>query len=139
MTQDIIEKNKFRILLVYPNLPLMLIPPLSMGIFTSIYKKQGYVVDLFDTSSYVPENLDSSSPQNQAIYLNVREFSDEDDLGYSIKTDLHNDYRNKILKFKPNFIVYSVVEDAFPRALKMMKSITSQRSLCWEFEDNYIF
>ena len=125
MTKNIIEKNKFKILLVYPNLPLMLIPPLSMAIFTSIYKKQGYIVDLFDTSSYVPENLDSSSPQNQAIYLNVREFSDEDDLGYSIKTDLHNDYRNKILKFKPNFIVYSVVEDAFPRALKMMKSINN--------------
>ena len=74
--------NNFKVLLVYPNLPLMLVPPLSMAIFTAILKTKGYKVELFDTTSYVPEEA-NSSPQNRTIYLQARDFSDEDDLGVS--------------------------------------------------------
>ena len=50
------EKKDFKILLVYPNIPLMTVPPLSMGIFTSILKKEGYQVELFDTTPYINED-----------------------------------------------------------------------------------
>ena len=116
------DKKNFRVLLVYPNLPLMLVPPLSMAIFTDLLKKKGYVVDLFDTTSYIPEEV-NSSPQNRTTYLQARDFSDEDDLGVSIKTDLYGDYKKKVLEFKPDLIIYSVVEDAFLKALKMMDVI----------------
>jgi len=116
------NREKFKVLLVYPNLPLMLVPPLSMAIFTRLLKDNGYEVDLFDTTSYIPENA-NSSPQNRTLYLQARDFSDEDDLGVTIKTDLYKDYRKKVLNYKPDLIIYSIVEDAFPKALKMMKMI----------------
>ena len=115
-------KENFKILLVYPNLPLMLVPPLSMAIFTGILRKKGYEVDLFDTTSYVPADV-NSSPQNRTIYLQARDFNDEDDLGVSIKTDLIGDYKKKIEKFKPDLIIYSIVEDSFQKALDMMRAI----------------
>lgn len=114
--------SNFKVLLVYPNLPLMLVPPLSMAIFTKVLKDKGYQVDLFDTTSYIPENI-NSSPQNRTLYLQARDFSDEDDLGVSIKTDLYGDFRRKVFEFKPDLIVYSIVEDAFIKALKMMETI----------------
>ena len=112
MNKNIKDKQDFKILLVYPNLPLMLVPPLSMAIFTSILKKEGYEVNLFDTTSYVPEEA-NSSPQNRTVYLQARDFSDEDDLGVSIKTDLLGDFKSKVVKYKPDLIIYSVVEDPF--------------------------
>ena len=51
-------------MLVYPNLPLMLVPPLSMAIFTDLLKKKGYVVELFDTTSYIPEEVNSRKKIN---------------------------------------------------------------------------
>lgn len=116
------KKSDFKVLLVYPNLPLMLVPPLSMAIFTSVLKTEGYDVELFDTTSYVPEEV-NSSPQNRTIYLQARDFSDEDDLGVSIKTSLIADYVNKVEEYKPDLIIYSVVEDPFPKALSMMQAL----------------
>jgi radical SAM superfamily enzyme YgiQ (UPF0313 family) len=116
------DKKNFKILLVYPNLPLMLVPPLSMAIFTKLLKTKGYNVDLFDTTSYIPEEA-NSSPQNRTLYLQARDFNDEDDLGVAIKTDLYGDFRKKVFKFEPDLIIFSIVEDAFIKALKMMDNI----------------
>ena len=57
------DKKSFKILLVYPNLTMMLVPSLAIGIFTNLLKKEGYIVDLFDTTHYVSE--ENSSPQNR--------------------------------------------------------------------------
>ena len=117
------EKKDFKVLLVYPNLPLMLVPPLSMAIFTRVMKDEGYKVDLFDTTSYIPEKI-NSSPQNRTLYLQARDFNDEDDLGVTIKTDLYGDYKKKVFEYKPDLIIYSIVEDAFMKALKMMDEVS---------------
>ena len=44
----------------------MLVPPLSIAIFTNLFKKGGYKVYLFDTTSYVSSEI-SSSPQNRTL------------------------------------------------------------------------
>ena len=116
------NKKDFKILLVYPNLPLMLVPPLSMAIFTKLLKKEGYKVDLFDTTAYIPPET-NSSPQNRTLYLQARDFNDEDDLGVTTKTNLYSDYRDRVIKYKPDLIIYSIVEDAFIKALNMMDAI----------------
>ena len=100
----------------------MLVPPLSMAIFTKKIKEAGYLVNLFDTTPYIPPEV-NSSPQNRTIYLQARDFSDEDDLGVSIKTNLLGDFRKKVFEFKPDLLIYSIVEDSFLKALKMMDSI----------------
>ena len=115
------KKCDFKILLVYPNLTMMLVPSLAIGIFTRILKREKYQVDLFDTTHYVSE--ENSSPQNRVKFLQARDFSEENDLGVRIKTDLTGDYIKKIKKFKPDFIIYSVVEDCYRQTLALMEAI----------------
>ena len=115
------DKKEFKVLLVYPNLTMMLVPSLAIGIFTNILKTEGYSVDLFDTTHFVSE--ENSSPQNRVKYLQAREFSDTNDLGVRIKTDLLGEFRQKVLEYQPDFLIYSVVEDCFTQALSLMEQI----------------
>ncbi|MFH2011560.1 MAG: hypothetical protein ABIJ37_02460 [Pseudomonadota bacterium] len=41
------KRFDFRILLVYPNIPMMLVTPLSIAIFAWVLRKDGYEVDFF--------------------------------------------------------------------------------------------
>ena len=70
--------NKFRILLVYPNIPMMLVTPLSIALFTWILRKEGFKVDLFDGTQYGDEDL--SSPQNRVKFLQVSNIFSERNL-----------------------------------------------------------
>jgi len=114
-------KEDFKVLIVYPNLSLMLVVSYGIGLFTKIFKDQGYQVGLFDTTNYVSE--ENSSPQNRVKYLQARKFSDKDDLGTEIKTDLLGDFRKKVVEYQPDFMIFSVVEDAFRQALKLLETI----------------
>ena len=119
------EKNKFKVLIVYPNLPLMLVPSIAVALFNRILKSNGYQVELFDTTDYVNET--SSSPQNRAKFLQTRQFSDEDDLGVSVKTDLLGDFDRKVSQFKPDLMIFSVVEDVFPKTISMLEVVKEQK------------
>ena len=66
------DKQDFKILLIYPNLTMMLVPSLAIGKFTNILKNQQYKVDLFDTTHYVSD--ENSSPQNRVKFLQAREY-----------------------------------------------------------------
>lgn len=118
------NKNNFKVLLVYPNLPMMLVPPLSISIFTHILKKQGYQVDLFDATHYRDNKI--SSPQRRVKFLQARSFSEEKDLGVKIKTDLIGDFIRKVDLFRPAFIAVSVVEDSFLQAIELLRTISDQ-------------
>ena len=120
-TQETCLKSEFRVLLVYPNLPLMLVPPLAIGLFTKILKDQQYQVQLFDTTGYLSD--ESISPENRVKFLQAREFKYEQDLGVKIKYDLLKDFEEHVNMFKPHVLLFSVVEDAFIKTIKMLKSI----------------
>ena len=114
-------KNEFKVLIVYPNLPLMLSPSLAVGLFTEIFKSNGYTVGLFDTTYYI--NEEGSHPQNRAKFLQVRDFDEKDDLGANFKHDMLADFRRKVLNFEPDFMVFSLVEDVLSTALNLLKSV----------------
>ena len=61
--------SNLKVLLVYPNLSMMMAPPVAYGIFTKLLKDEGYLVDIFDCTPYIGEgtSVDES-----------REFSIED-------------------------------------------------------------
>lgn len=139
-------KNSFKVLIVYPNLPLMLVPSIAIALFTRILKDQGYEVDLFETTHYMPE--EDASTLNRVKYLQAREFSYKNDVGVEIKTGMIADFQRKIEDFKPDLMVFSVVEDAFLQAVKMLESVekynvphviggvfpTSAPHLCMEYD-----
>jgi len=115
------KKKDFKVLITYPNLTMMLVPGLAIGIFTKILRDNFYQVELFDTTHYVSE--ENSSPQNRVKFLQARKFDETDDLGVRIKTDLISDYVKRVKKFKPDLILYSVVEDCYMQCLSLMGSI----------------
>mgnify|MGYP001162601602 CR=1 FL=1 len=116
------QPKDFKTLIIYPNLPLMLVPSIAVGIFTSIFKEQGYQVELFETTHYLSDG--SSSSEMRAKILNVREFNVKNDLGITIKDDMLGDFRRKVESFSPDFMIFSVVEDAYNQTEQLLNHIS---------------
>lgn len=115
------NSQDFRVLIVYPNLTGMLVPSLAIAIFTRILRDAGYQVDLFDSTHYVAD--ENSSPQNRVKFLQAREFDEKNDLGVRWKSDLLGDFRRKVEGFKPDFMIFSVVEDCHEQAVSLLDAV----------------
>jgi radical SAM superfamily enzyme YgiQ (UPF0313 family) len=100
---------------------MMLVPSLAMALFTSILRKAGYTVDLFDTTHYVHEI--SSSEENRTKWLQLRPFDQKKMLGKELQTDILGDFVRKIEDFKPDLMVVSVVEDTFLQAITLLDAV----------------
>lgn len=111
----------FRVLLVYPNLTMMLVPSTAMALFTGIMREAGYTVDLFDTTHYVHQM--TSSEENRAKWLHLRPFDQEKELGIMLKTDIVGDFVRKVDDFKPDLMIISVVEDTFLQAVTLLDAV----------------
>src|SRR3989344_3644243 len=112
--------KKFKILLVYPSIPGMLVLPSAIGLFTAILKKASFELDLFDATLYKTEV--SISPEKRVDYLQARKFSYKE-LGVELRPDLIGSFRAKVDSFKPDLLIFSVVEDAFLQAVDLLESI----------------
>ena len=115
-------KSSFRVLLVYPNLYGMLIPSIAIGIFTRILKKEGYEVDLFETTNYPDEII--ASPANRVKNLQARVFDYKEDLG--LKTSNENvftDFRKKVMEYEPDLLLVSAVEDVIVQAAGLLDAV----------------
>ena len=125
MTNQQEDQKKFKVLIVYPNLPLMLVPSLAVALFTNILKTQGYTVDLFETTGYLAEvQGELASPENRVKFSQARAFDYEEDLGVKVMhTNMYDDFRERVLEFKPDFMILSVVEDAFIQAVGLLESV----------------
>ena len=147
------SKHDFKILLVYPNLSMLLAPPLAYGIFTALLRRGGYQVDIFDVTPYVGEGASAmaentsvgdemntlraklaedkdgvtfqvkSTEENNVDLLHARPFSYEGDLGIRSKTGLYEDFTRKVDEFNPDLILTSIVEDTFFQTVKLMSLI----------------
>ena len=149
------SESEFRILLVYPNLSMLLAPPLSFAVFMSLLRKKGYQVDIFDVTPYVGEGATAqaenvsvgdemntlrselgsddvtfqvkSTEEHMVEMMQSRPFSYEDDLGVERKTGLYEDFVNKVETFTPDLILTSIVEDTFFQAVKLMSLISDRQ------------
>jgi len=115
------QPKDFRVMLVYPNLTMMLVPSIAMALFTGVLKRAGYEVDLFDTTHYISDL--TSSPDSRVEALQYRPFNAQNDLGFNLKTDILGDFAKKIDDYKPDFMVVSVVEDTFPQGVAMLEAV----------------
>lgn len=117
------KKNK--VLLVYPNIPGMLVISVAIGLFTSILKKAGFEVELFDATLYTDEK--SVSPLKRVEYAQARKFSYEKDLGIELHSDLVKAFIDKVETFKPDLLAVSLVEDAFHQCLDLLESVEDKK------------
>lgn len=112
----------FRVLIVYPNLPLMLVPSLAIALFTARLKTQGYQVELFETTHYLSDEVSSS--ENRVEILNVRDFDMAEDLNITVREDMYGDFRKRVEDFNPDLLIYSVVEDVFLQTLNLIRAVS---------------
>ena len=92
--------------------------PYSIGLLTACLRKEGFTVDLFDTTFYV----DKLNDNYEAYHDYVQEF-DWKEKGRIFKSNIINDFHKKIEKFDPDIISVSVVENTYPTAKRMIKSL----------------
>lgn len=111
-----------KVLLVYPNIHGMNMLPPAIALFSSLLKKAGHKVDLFDTTNWViPDEGFFDSDKLKEQNLNVRPF-DDSILCKDIKTgNVYDAFISKIKDFQPGLIAVSVTEDIFPVAMKLLK------------------
>ena len=114
---------KPKILILYPNIPLMMTPSISIGLFTAILKREGCEVDIFETTGYSEDY--GGMAADRAKIGGTRAF-DFKDLGVDIRDpkDMLSDFRDKVLDYKPDFILCHVVEDVFKQACELLESIS---------------
>lgn len=121
-----IERNRFRVLIAYPNLSMMLTPSYAVGLFAAILKGQGYELDLFDCTPYLAsyEFMKEPLPVTRAnSLLNSRRF-DAKALFGDARKDLLGDFVKKLEGFRPHVVVFStLVEDTWPQAKDMLKAL----------------
>jgi len=110
--------SNFKILLIYPNIQMCEMMPYSIGLLTGILRREGFTVDLFDTTFYV----DQVNAQYEAYHDYVQEF-DWKEKGAVHKTDLIKDFHKKIEDFNPDLMAISVVENTYSTAKQMIKSL----------------
>ncbi|MCP3929319.1 MAG: B12-binding domain-containing radical SAM protein [Bacteroidetes bacterium] len=112
-----------KVLLVYPNIHGMNMLPPAIGLFTALLRERGHIVDFFDSTNYqIPEETFDSDKEKEKI-LTVRPFDDSKLREGMHDTDVFDDFFQKIQKFQPGLVAFSVTEDLFPVACGLMSKI----------------
>ncbi len=119
----------FRILLLYPNVQMSGLMPLSIGIFTALFKQKNYTVDIFDCTFYqdiyFKNNLGITADEEK-IKNKMRPDYDTSEWykkGGEPKTGIKADFIKKVKEFKPDLILVSVVESTYFLAIDLLDSV----------------
>ncbi len=109
------------VLIVYPNLPLMFTPALSVGIFTAIAKQEECTVDVFETT-YYSDQFKNRHVTMEDIGANNGTFADEI---FEVKNpdNLVPDFVQKVEEFLPDLILLSISEDTHKLGIELLESI----------------
>ena len=116
------KHNKdFKILLVYPNIQISALMPLSMGLFTALLKREGFNVQLFDCTFYIDGPTDDTNQEkvNNNQVLNY----DWSERGVVPKTGMIKDFNKQVEEFKPDLVTVSVLESTYDLGLELMKTV----------------
>lgn len=112
-----------RVLLVYPNLPLMMSPSIAMGIFTALAKQEGCEVDLFETTSYSDEYQNRHLRLAELGAVRQNKESETKNMFYiQPKDKVVPDYKAKLAEYKPDVIMMSLVEDVWDMAQTLLEA-----------------
>lgn len=112
-----------RVLLVYPNIPLMFAPPISMAIFTTICKEMDAPIDLFETTAYTDQFESRRMLSKKKGHQGRTEMDANEWITIKPSKEAIPDFVNKVEKFNPDLILISCVEDSFSVGIDLLESI----------------
>lgn len=121
------KPEDFRILMLYPNIQMSGVMPQSIGIFTALFKQEGYQVDLFDCTFYQDINFanlgleaDEARSKNRSrpVYDKTEWLKKKQP-----KSGIKQDFIKKVQNFKPDIILVSVLESTYFLSLDLLNVI----------------
>ncbi|MDA7562421.1 B12-binding domain-containing radical SAM protein [Candidatus Pelagibacter sp.] len=122
------DHKDFKILIFYPNLHMSALMPQSVGIFTALLKQEGYPLDLFDCTYY--EDIDSltlgkNTNEEKVENRNVHKYDNTEwhEKGVKPKNGIVEAFKKKVITFKPDLILVSVLESTYYLAIDLLKAI----------------
>lgn len=119
-----------RILLVYPNLPLMMAPSIAIGIFNAIGKRLGCHVEIFETTQYSNEYSNKHIRSTEVGANRPNKDEEIKDMFFVQPTEnIIPDLRDKINNFQPDLILISVQEDVW-RMTKILVDTIKEETNC---------
>ena len=107
-----------KVLFVYPNKEGYPIIPLGISVLAGILKYHGHRVDIFDVTFMMPERIDHKAREKTGV---VKKVDVEKYWGSGDKIDIDEEFRKKILSFRPDLIAFSIVENNYGCAKKLFK------------------
>ena len=131
-------KNKnLKILFLYPNLHMSTLIPNGIAILSAVLKQAGFKnVELFDPTFYESPEVTRAQKKGKSRYEarekmgQVKPF-DYKDRGISLKkTDMFDDFAQRVDSFQPHIIIASILEDTFPIFLKFMERTKHKKIKC---------
>jgi len=113
--------EKFKVLLVYPNLMLVSTLPNNIALLASCIKKEGHDVKVFDTTLY--QTTEITNDELRVERMQVRPF-DMKKRGVETKGgDVYEDFIKVVDGYKPNLIAVTVVDDTVEMGLSLIDSL----------------
>jgi radical SAM superfamily enzyme YgiQ (UPF0313 family) len=115
---------KPKILIVYPNLPLMMAPAISVGIFNALCKREECELKLFETTEY-SDQYSNRHIRMTEIGANRQNKDEEVKDMFHIKptSEIIPDFIKLIDVYNPDLILMSVQEDVWGMAQTLLESI----------------
>jgi len=110
-----------KILILYPNLPMMFSPALSVGLFTAICKEEDVEVDIFETTYHSDQfknrhvtmtNIGANKTSDVEEFFEIRD-----------PNNLISDFQFKVKEYNPDLILMSVAEDTYKLGIELLESI----------------
>ena len=122
------KPEDFRILMLYPNIQMSGLMPQSIGIFTSLFKQEGYTLDLFDCTFYQDINFNNLGVTADEERVKNRSHAKYDKSewykkGGEPKVGIRDDFIKKVEVFKPDLILVSVLESTYFLSIDLLNSI----------------
>lgn len=111
-----------KVLLVYPNVPLMHSPPISIALFTAICKQENVQVEMFETTSYT-DQFDSRHADYSEKGM-LRKSADANTwITVKPTKEAIPDFVKKVQEYEPDLILVSVTEDVFVTGVELVEAI----------------
>lgn len=109
-----------RILMLYPNVRIETLVPTSLGLISSLLKREGHAVELFDTTYYDTTTRFTNIDRIKEMNLIVRPYTLKHEMH---KTDGYEDFLKKIQSFSPDIILVTATESMFPMAINYLEHV----------------
>ena len=125
--------SRLKILFLYPNGKGMAMLPPGISLLSSVLKRNGFVVDLFDTTQYdsikedgVKESINHKKAMEDKLQVRPSPTHKKVVVKY---TNVFKDFRKKVLSFGPDLIAMSVTENMFNLGIALLKKIKDLKIL----------